>query len=257
MIRFGPAGLGGVEDAIINIENYAKQGLKACEVSFTHGVYLGKEDALRIGEFAKKHDIYLSIHASYYINLNSIEKEKIDASKKRIIDCCKIGHYFNQKEKTRIVFHAGFYGKKDAEETYQNLKKQIIELLEIVKKNKWNVELCPETMGKKNVFGSVEEISRLVTETGCGFCIDLAHVLARYGDYNFDLIKKSFPRKEWHCHFSGIVYGDKGERYHKLTPREEWKKVLQGIPGDKQVVIINESPEPVSDSVLGLEVYTA
>ncbi|MCX6750549.1 MAG: hypothetical protein NTZ83_03760, partial [Candidatus Pacearchaeota archaeon] len=77
-----------------------------------------------------------------------------------------------------IVFHSGFYGKdfakaktpeekkKIEEETFQNIKKRITEMMEIIKEKKWKVELCPETMGKINVFGSIEEISRLVKETG-------------------------------------------------------------------------------------------
>jgi endonuclease IV len=42
-------------------------------------------------------------------------------------------------------------------------------------------------MGKINVFGSVEEISDLVKETGCSFCIDFAHILAR--DKKIDYVK--------------------------------------------------------------------
>mgnify|MGYP001458469895 CR=1 FL=1 len=106
-------------------------------------------------------------------------------------------------------------------------------------------------MGKVNVFGSIEEIEGLVKNTGCGFCIDIAHVLARYGKYEFDAIKKAFPQKKWHVHFSGIEYGEKGEKNHKVTPVEEWKKVLKFLEGlDKEVVLICESPDAVRDSVV-------
>lgn len=57
------------------------------------------------------------------------------------------------------------------------------------------MELCPEIMGKVNVFGSIDEITDLVKDTGCGFCIDFAHVLARYGEHKFEDIKKAFPQK--------------------------------------------------------------
>ena len=111
-------------------------------------------------------------------------------------------------------------------------------------------------MGKRNVFGSIEEISRLMKETGCGCCIDFAHTLARYDDNKFDLIKKSFPQKDWHCHFSGIVYGDKGERHHVKTPKEQWDKLLKFLkPLDKNITIINESPDNVKDSVEGIGVF--
>ncbi len=252
-IKFGPTGLGGGKEAIKNLEFFNKIGLQACEVAFTYGVYLKKNDAIKIGKFAKKVGIELSIHAPYWINLNSKDKEKVRASEKRILKSCEIGNFLGAK---KIVFHCGFYSGMDKDLVYENIKRRIVELMKIIKENKWNVELCPETMGKKNVFGSIEEISRLVKETKCGFCIDFAHVLARYNDYKFDLIKKSFPQKNWHCHFSGIVYGEKGEKYHKKTPIEEWKKVLSFLKKlNKNIVIINESPDCVEDSLIGRSIF--
>ncbi len=255
MIKFGPAGLGGVKEAIGNLERYASLGLKSCEIAFTYGIYIKhKEDAVRIGNVSEKLGVELSIHAPYWINLNSREKEKIEQSKKRILDCCEIAYYLKAG---RVVFHAGFYGKFEKEECFENIKIQINEMLAVIKEKKWNVKLCPEVMGKKNVFGSVEEIARLVRETGCGFCIDFAHVLARYGSYEFDLVKNKFPEKRWHCHFSGIDYGVMGEKKHKMAGISDWRKFLKGIPKDGDVNIICESPEPVKDCVFGQRVLNS
>ena len=89
-IRFGPAGLGPVKNAEETLKEYHKLGLRACEIAFTYGVYIKKEeDAKRIGKKAKELDIKLSIHAPYYVNLNSEEKAKREATKKRILDCCE------------------------------------------------------------------------------------------------------------------------------------------------------------------------
>jgi deoxyribonuclease-4 len=110
-------------------------------------------------------------------------------------------------------------------------------------------------MGKKNVFGSIEEISRLASETKCGFCIDFAHTLARYGSYDIELLKKSFPQEKWHCHFSGIEYSEKGEKNHKLTSEEEIKKLIPLLPKDKEITIINESPSPIEDSISSIKIY--
>jgi len=249
-IKFGPAGIGPVKDAIANLEEFHRLGLKACEIAFTYGAYIkNREDAVAIGKVAKKLGIFLSIHAPYYINLNSKEVEKIEASKKRILKCCGVGHWLGAK---RIVFHPGFYSSMKSEEAAIKIKENIVEMMEIVKKNKWDIELCPEVMGKVNVFGSIDEIAGLVRDTGCGFCIDVAHVLARYGEYKFDEIKKAFPQKRWHVHFSGIEYNEKGEKNHKLTSIEEWNKLLKFLNGlEKEVVVICESPDPVGDSVVG------
>jgi len=252
-IKIGCSGLGGKGEAISNLEIYAKSGIGACELAFTYGVYLDKDSATEIGLKAKELGIYLSIHAPYYINLNSLDKTKIESSKKRILDCCEIGHYLSagSKHKTSIVFHAGFYSKMSPEETFENIKVAIIELVEEVKKRKLNVELCPEVMGKINVFGSIEEISRLVKETSCACCIDFAHILARYDMNKFDLVKKELGRLDhWHCHFSGIIYGDKGEKSHKQTEKKEWSDLLKFLKiFDKDIVVISEAPSPVEDAI--------
>jgi len=251
-IRFGPAGLGPVRDAEFVLEDLAKKGLKACEIAFTYGAYIkNKEDALKIGKKARELDIELSIHGSYFINLNASEKTKLEASKNRIIEACKVGEWLGAK---CIVFHPGFYGK-DEKEAYWNIKRAILELKKIREKEGWKIEIAPETMGKVNVFGSVEEISQLVKETGCGFCIDFAHILAREKKIDYPKIKKMFPQEKWHCHFSGIVYGEKGEKHHIATAREDWKDLFEGLPKDKDITIINESPTMVRDSVEGLKIW--
>lgn len=250
-IRFGPAGLGPVKKAVDRLEFYSKKGLKACEIAFTYGIYIkNKKDAEIIGKKAKELDIKLSIHAPYWVNLNSKEKRKIEESKKRILDCCNVGDWLGAYA---VVFHPGYYGGMDKEETYKNIKKAVAEMQEERKKNKWKPELAPETTGKVNVFGSLNEIKMLVEETGCSFTIDFAHILAREKTVNYEKIKKLFGKyKKWHCHFSGIEYGEKGERKHKKTGKENWKKLLENLPKDKELVVINESPFEIEDSVEGL-----
>ncbi len=251
-IRFGPAGLGGVDAAVDRLKYYSKKGLRACEIAFTYGVYIkNKEDAERIGKKAKELDIKLSIHAHYWINLNSKEKKKIEESKQRILDCCKVGEWLGAYA---VVFHPGYYSKMDKEETYQNIKKAVLEIKQEIKKNNWKIEIAPETTGKINVFGSVDEIKRLVEDTKCSFTIDFAHIEAREKKIDYEKIKKLFDEyKHWHCHFSGIEYGEKGERKHKKTGKENWKNLLKELPKDKEIVIINESPFDVEDSVDGLK----
>ena len=254
VIRFGPGGLGPADEAIENLREYYRLGLRACEVEFTYRIYLDKNQAVEIGRIAKELNIILSIHAPYYVNLNSSEPEKVEASKQRILKCCEIGHYLGAR---KIVFHPGFVGKFTWEESFQNIKNRVIEMKEEIDKNKWDVELCPETMGKINVFGSLEDISRLVNETGCSFCVDFAHILARYNENKFDEIKKAFPQKNWHCHFSGIEYGEKGERKHILTSEEDFEKLFDFLRTlDKEIVIINESPDCVGDSIKGEQLYS-
>lgn len=252
-IRFGPAGLGGIKEAADNLEEFNSLGLRACEVAFTYGVYIkSKEVAEKIRKEAEKLGVRLSIHAPYWINLNSKEKEKIKKSKERILKCCEIGHYLGAY---CVVFHPGYYGGMDKEESYQNIKKSILEMKQEIKKHGWKPRLAPETTGKVNVFGSVDETARLVKETGCFYCLDFAHILAREKRIEYKEILKKFKGKQLHVHFSGIVYGEKGERRHKETESKDIKELVEALKKyakGKDIVIINESPSMVKDSVKSL-----
>ena len=251
-IIFGPAGLGSVKKATETLQDYHKKGIRACEIAFTYGVYIkNKEEALLIGKKALDLGISLSIHAPFYVNLNSEDKTKVEATKKRILDCCEIGELMGVKN---VVFHPGYYGK-DREKSYTTIKEGIIDLMKNIKKNNWKIKLAPETMGKINVFGSIEEVSNLVKETGCSFCIDFAHILARDKKVDYSKVENLFSSKDWHVHFSGIVYGEKGERHHIKTGKNEWKELLKNLPKEKNIIIINESPEMIEDCLEGMEIY--
>jgi deoxyribonuclease-4 len=253
-VKFGPSGLGKIKDALNNLKEYSELGLKACEIAFTYSIYINKkEDALEIGKRAEELGISLSIHAPYWINLNSKEKEKIEKSKERLLKCLEIGTWLGAKS---IVFHPGFYSGIDKKESFENIKREILELQKIRQNKKYTPELCPETMGKINVFGNVDEIFHLAEETKCSFCLDFAHILARYKKYNFEKILRKFQNfKNFHIHFSGIEYSEKGEKKHIETDEEDIKKLISFLPENKNIVIINESPFPLEDSLKSLKIY--
>lgn len=250
-VLFGPAGLGPVKTAVEVLEKYHALGLRACEIAFTYSAYIKSGECPIIREAAKRLGIELSIHAQYWVNLNAAEKEKREATKQRILQCCEIGELLGAKV---VVFHPGYYGD-DRVGSYEVIKKGILEIMAEIKKHGWKIQIAPETMGKVNVFGSVSEISRLVKETGCAFCIDFAHILARDKKVDYASIEDAFPGKEWHVHFSGIVYGEKGEKHHIPTEKKAWKELLENLPKNKKVRIINESPDMVADSVAGMKLY--
>lgn len=249
-IRFGPAQLGPTKTALETLEAYHKQGLRACEIAFTYSAYIKPEETASIKKKAEELDIELSIHAPYFVNLNSDDPKKIEASKQRILKSCEIGEMLGAKV---VVFHPGYYGK-NKEQAYVNIKNNILELQTTIKENGWNIELAPETMGKINVFGSIEEISAIAKETGTTACIDFAHILARDKEVNYQKIIELFPQKRWHVHFSGIVYNEKGERYHIKTLPQQWEQLLQHLP-DKDIRIINESPDTIEDAIEGAKIW--
>lgn len=246
-IKIGPAGTGG--DSYAGIQRIKEMGLDAVEIEFVRGVKMSNELAKKIGELNRKLGLIISIHAPYYINLNSEEKPKIEASKKRILDSCERGHHLGAK---CIVFHAAYYGKTSPEECYAAVKKAILEMQQKIKQKKWNVVLCPETTGKGSQFGTVDELVRLSKETGCGVCVDFAHIYARNnGKIDYDYVMGKIKHvKHLTGHFSGINYTAKGERNHEITPPKRVKELYKYLNKHKiSITIINESPDPFGDAL--------
>jgi deoxyribonuclease-4 len=243
----GPSGIGGAKEAESNLEFLNKNNLGAAEVAFTHNTYLKKDDAIRIGKIAKKLDIKLSIHGSYYINLNASEEIKIKKSKERILDACQIGEYLHA---THLVFHPGYYGKDSKEDTYENIKNEMLDLQKTLKEKKWKIKLAPETTGKINVFGDLDETLKLVKDTKCSFCIDFAHLKARnQGILNLkEIIEKLKSFKHIHCHYSGINYGPKGERNHIPIDIKETKELLKELK-KLNCTVICEAPDTYNDAI--------
>ncbi len=168
--------------------------------------------------------IILSVHAPYYINLASDEKEKFVASKKRILDACERAQAMGAQN---VTFHAGFYQKRTHEETYQLIKTALLDLKKAVAHKRWQVRLCPEVTGKPSQFGSLEELLRLGQDTGCGLTVDFSHLYARQqGEIDYGRILDKLPKK-FHAHFSGIEYGDKGERKHIRTTEKFFKPLFE------------------------------
>ena len=254
MIKIGPAGSGGLGN-LEGIRRAARMKLDCMEVEFTYGVRMSGEDARQAGALARAKGITLSVHAPYYINLASAEKEKIQASKQRILDSCHRAHMLGARN---VVFHAGFYQTKTAEQTYALIRKAILEIQEKVAKNKWRVQLCPETTGKSSQFGSVDELLKLMKDTGCGICVDFAHLYAReQGDVDYATILKKLPKK-FHAHFSGIEYGPKGERQHLKTTKKFFEPLaIELIKRKVDVTLINESPQPFKDAAMMKKVVNA
>ena len=81
MIRFGPSGNSdifyeqGYKSSAQMPAWLGKMGLNAYEYQCSKGVKISAQLAGQIGEQARLNDIFLSIHAPYYINMASEEKE--------------------------------------------------------------------------------------------------------------------------------------------------------------------------------------
>ena len=247
MIKVGPAGSSGLGN-LKGVSKAAEMGLDCMEVEFTYGVRMDLETAENVGALAKEKDIVLSVHAPYYINLASEEEEKFLASKQRILDSCERANAMGARN---VTFHAGFYQNRTHENTYHLIKKAIAGLKKSISQNQWQVTLCPEVTGKPSQFGSLEELLRLKEETGCGLTVDFSHLYARHrGDIDYGRILNKLP-KEFHAHFSGIEYGDKGERRHIRTTESFFMPLANElVRRELDITIISESPRPYEDAAM-------
>jgi deoxyribonuclease-4 len=263
-LRFGTAGipLSTPERGTANgIGHVRKLGLDAMELEFVRQVNISEDKCPGIKKAAKDNNVELTCHAPYYINLNSPEKAKLEASKHRILKAAKIANLCGAKS---VTFHAGFYMKQDPEDVYLKIKKAISDILKKLKDNP--IMIRPETTGKGTQWGSVKEILALSEEFPQVLpCIDFSHLFARsVGRLNtkeafdqvLDSVEKSLGKEglqNMHCHVSGIEYGDKGERRHLILKESEfnYKDLLKSMEEHKcKGIVICESPNIEEDALL-------
>src|SRR4030042_2569597 len=90
-------GTGGVPhgspdpSTLAGMEHLARLKLGAMEIEFVQRVSMGEAAARVVADTAKRLGIKLSAHAPYYINFNSHEPEKVNASQGRLLPAAPIG----------------------------------------------------------------------------------------------------------------------------------------------------------------------
>lgn len=271
-LLFGPAGVPlsspkrETESGIKHVKNL---GLDCMELEFVQSVRMKPLKAQKVKKIAEETGVRLTVHAPYYINLNSREEEKLLASKKRLIDAARIGYLAGAES---VVFHAAFYQKRDPDEVYEKVKEALAEVMEILKEEGIKIDIRPETTGKPTQFGTVEEIISLSQEIpGILPCIDFAHLHARtnggmntYEDFMevLEKIEKGLGKDallRMHIHLSGIAYNEKGEKNHLNLEESDmrYKDLLKALK-EKEVegFLISESPNLEEDALLAKKIFT-
>lgn len=270
-LLFGPAGTphsAKSSSSVDGVKRIAELGLGCMELEFVQGVRMGAETAKQVQQTAQETGIRLSVHAPYYINLTSKEIEKQQASIKRILDSARIGWLCGADS---IVFHAAFYQGEDPKKVYQGVKSHLQDIIAILKKEKNQTWIRPETTGKGSQFGTVEEIISLSLELDQVLpCIDFSHLHARsngkinsYKEFAgvLELLEKKLGRKvldTMHIHISGIKYGEKGEREHLNLKESDfnYQDLLKAFRDFKIAgYVICESPNLEEDAMLLQKTY--
>ncbi|HPT83633.1 MAG TPA: TIM barrel protein [Limnochordia bacterium] len=245
------------------IVRLAELGLEHMEIEFVRGVRMSEKTAADIKELAQEQGISLTVHAPYYINLNSKEPEKVEASKERILKSARIGAAAGA---TSVTFHAAFYHDDDPEQVYQVVKRHMEEMLEELERSRVKIRLSPETTGGPTQFGTLEELIRLGQELpGVYPCVDFAHLYARsLGEFNsyehFAGALRSIrdnlgpeALQALHIHLSGIEHGPRGEKRHLPLAETElnYRAVLQALADFRvQGYLTCESPILEEDALI-------
>ncbi len=270
-LLFGTAGVphsSAKGTTVEGIRRVRELGLDCMEIEFVRGVKMGANSAKEVQRTATSQNVALSVHAPYYINLNSSEPEKIDASVKRIYDSALIGSICGARS---IVFHPAYYQKDNPEDVFSRVLKKLQELTARMAAEDIDTVLRPETTGKPTQFGSLDETLSMCSHLDKMLpCIDFAHLHARsngeensYEEFTAVLEKvESVLGREalenMHVHISGIEYGPKGEKNHLRLEESDLKytELMQAFKDFRATgIVISESPDNEADALLLKRTY--
>jgi deoxyribonuclease-4 len=253
--------------SVLGIKRIRELGLDCMELEFVQGVRMSENGAKNVLEAAIKEEVALSVHAPYYINLNSYEEEKLKASLERIYQAARIGSLCGAES---IVLHAGFYQKSSKKQTFESISKALKILTKQLQDEGIPAILRPETMGKRTQFGTLEEVLELSAEIeGVMPCIDFCHLHAREGKENsyhefteiLSRVEESLGKEglsNMHMHISGVEYGINGEKKHLNLKESDFNypklmKTLKEFKTRGRVIL--ESPILEQDALMLKKLY--
>ncbi|MCB2211219.1 TIM barrel protein [bacterium] len=255
---FGPAGF---PTSFFDTKKYKKNrvnaaewlhdiGLDILELQMVHGPRTRPEVAEQHREKAEEFGVNFSIHASYYCVLSSVKDDVVERS---FASLAKTAELAALAGASRIVLHPGTTagGRENALGRFiTNMQKFVANDLPD------GVHIYPETAGKVNSLGSLDEILTICREVpSCRPCVDFGHLHCRQlseletdngwtftkpEDYivAMDHLKANLRPEQWeemHYHISPIEFTPKGEKKHRDHGElisEEDADPMFGKPGD-------------------------
>ena len=231
--RFGTAGLsdsypGKTFDPEKIAAYTAGFGLTAFEYQCGRGVRLAHDKAAALGEACAARGIALSVHAPYYISMSSLEEDKRLHSIDYLLQSCALVKALGGR---RVIFHSGSCGKQSREAALEKALDTMRRAVAAVDAAGYgDCILCPETMGKVNQLGTLDEVLALCSvDERITPCIDFGHLYARSQGTEFagdhaaadyaallDKLQVLGPVRaaQFHAHFSRIAYTKGGEKCH-------------------------------------------
>lgn len=229
MITFGPGGNSlswGKRKFPEDLAKYLGDfGLNGYEIECGRGVRISEGTLARLPEIARENGINVTLHAPYFISLSSTEEEKRLNSVNYILESAKAAKAVGAR---KIVVHSGSCSKMTRAEALYLAKDTLKKAQAALDENGLSdIIICPETMGKINQLGTLDEVLEL-----CGVderflpTVDFGHLNARTlggirgrDDYAkmLDDIENALGYErlsKMHVHFSKIEYTNGGEKKH-------------------------------------------
>ena len=202
-----------------------ERGLDAYEYQCGKGVTVGEATARAIGQAAAQAGIALSLHAPYFVNPANPEPDSQAKTAGYVLAACRVARWMGAD---RVVVHTGAIQKRTrqaalatARQCFRTLRHRCDE------EGYQDILLCPETMGKINQLGDLDEVLELCTlDERLTPCIDFGHLNARTlggiqtkADYAAILDRMAEVlgddrARQFHVHFSRIEYSAGGEKRH-------------------------------------------
>ncbi len=247
-------------------------GLRAYEYECGHGVRISVDAAKDLGAAAKEFGIALSVHAPYYISLSSEDEEKRRKSVEYILQTLTAARNMGA---ARIVVHSGSCAKITRRQAL-NLAKSTLNyaLREAKAAGLDDIFICPETMGKVNQLGNVQEVMALCAlDERLIPTIDFGHVNAQTlgglktkADFEavFDAMHQklgAWRAAHFHAHYSRIEYTNSGEKTHRCFEETQYGPEFEPIAqivaerGLSPVIICESRGTQTQDAIKMQKIY--
>ena len=274
---FGPAG---------NAENFPYKssadapkwlkeiGLDCYEYQCGKGVRVGEAAARKVGLAAVEHGISLSLHAPYFINLANPDPEALQKTIGYITGACLVADWMGAR---RVVIHSGALMKRTRREAQDTALRSLKEVIAACDGAGFgHIALCPETMGKINQLGDLDEVLELCTLDGRLVpCIDFGHLYARSlgADDGLEAVSRMLDRVEevlgperaasFHSHFSHIEFTPKGgEKCHRTFEEDggygpDWTPLAREVArrGWSPTFICESAGTQAEDALVMKQIY--
>ncbi|MDR1354652.1 MAG: TIM barrel protein [Oscillospiraceae bacterium] len=227
-------------------------GLDAYEYQCGHGVRISPSSAKAFGVLMKEAGIWVSVHAPYYISLSSVDEVKRLNSVGYIKQTAQLAKDMGAE---RIVVHSGSCAKISRASALALASETLrLALRELEIGGLSDIHICPETMGKVNQLGTVDEVLQLCSIAESMIpCLDFGHIDARGQGALPDVssFERVFERvenklgahraKHIHIHFSKIEHTRGGELRHLTFADSGFGANFEDLIN----VIIKKNCEPV------------